>query len=627
VAISEEEKTQAATMIQKDRVAAGDLVSDDGKAFAINVFLDRDVNAGRDQIVEEIIEITKGLDVAVSGVPVFRTMVNTRTRVELAMFVPFVLFLIGLVIYLSFGTLRAVLLALASAAIGTWVSLGAMGATGTPISLSTITLPPVMLAIGCAYVVHILCASAGIRRRSDLEECLKKIARPVALSGLTTAIGFLAMSTVQITAIRELGTFGSLGVIIVLAAALTLSPAVLVNRPVGHRATAVRMWVERTLRARLLKCSLESGVWVIGVALLLGVVCAVGVGRVNIDTDIIRWFPRGGEIRDSYELIRERFSGITPMNVVIESLPGRSVTDPEAVDAIDDLGVFLEGMPEIGRSVSFVQPLRQLHSVFQGGEGGDLPNSRELSEQYLTILGSLEQVHDLISDDREAANVLIRADVNGSSQLMSVASRIGAWWDEREIEEYSITVTGIMYEFGRAEEAIAYGQVRGLSLAFLAVAIVLMLALGSLRASMLALVPNILPLVMTFGCMGFLDIPLDAATVCVACIALGIAVDDTIHIAVGYREELARQRERREALNAVMSRVLFPLIVTTLAIVSGFFVLGLSEFTLIRNFGLVTGSVVALCLIADLTVLPVLLRWSVRERGGISDSGWFRVER
>jgi predicted RND superfamily exporter protein len=144
VAISEEEKTQAATMIQKDRVAAGDLVSDDGKAFAINVFLDRDVNAGRDQIVEEIIEITKGLDVAVSGVPVFRTMVNTRTRVELAMFVPFVLFLIGLVIYLSFGTLRAVLLALASAAIGTWVSLGAMGATGTPISLSTITLPPVM---------------------------------------------------------------------------------------------------------------------------------------------------------------------------------------------------------------------------------------------------------------------------------------------------------------------------------------------------------------------------------------------------------------------------------------------------------------------------------------------------
>ena len=140
--------------------------------------------------------------------------------------------------------------------------------------------------------------------------------------------------------------------------------------------------------------------------------------------------------------------------------------------------------------------------------------------------------------------------------------------------------------------------------------------MAALAGAVGALVPNVLPLAATYGFMGMVGIPLDAATVCVGCIALGIAVDDTIHITTGYGEQRAAGRTVEDALQRTLGRVLPPVVFTTIAIAAGFAVLGLSEFTLVRNFGLVTAAMVVLCLVADLTLLPVVLRGVERMRSG-----------
>jgi predicted RND superfamily exporter protein len=349
-------------------------------------------------------------------------------------------------------------------------------------------------------------------------------------------------------------------------------------------------------------------VWCALLAAMLG-----GVVALRVSTDIILWFPKGTEIRDDYEAVREQLSGISPVNVVLKARGDRAVTVPEAIRAIDALASWLESQPEVGRTLAVTDPLRQLHRVLSYGEASGLPESEELVEQYLLVLEGVDYMQDVITEDHMGANILLRVDDNGSDRLVALGDRIERWWVENGPTDYSVETTGLMYEFGRSEEMIAYGQATGLAVALLAIGAVLLFILRIPRHALVALVPNAVPLILAFGLMGILGIALDAATVCLGSLALGIAVDDTIHLMTGYTDLRSSGEKPLVALDRCMTRVLPALVFTTAAIIAGFAVLGLSEFTLIRNLGLVTSGLVFLCLWADLTLLPPLLLLSDRR--------------
>jgi predicted RND superfamily exporter protein len=420
------------------------------------------------------------------------------------------------------------------------------------------------------------------------------------------------MATVPIQAIRELGTFGALGSLVVMGAALTFVPPILRSRRVWLGEGIWQRWISNRIPEQLVKLSRDHSRPVLFVWLVLGLVFGLGIPFVRVDTDIIRWFPRGSDTRESLEAIRGRLGGITAINVVLESEPGRAITEPSVLRAVRDLTNYIESLDEIGAAVSVADVVEQIHTEIGNDVGGAIPESRALVEQYLIVFPSAEYLRDLISDDREIANIMMRSNVNGSSQILKLAERIHEWWREGGARNVDVSVTGIMYEFGRAEDAIAHGQLRGLGLAMVAIAMILFALLRSFGSVLSALVPNMLPIVIVYGSMGFLGIPLDAATVCVGSIALGIAVDDTIHIAMGWKMRALIGADSEDALKEVLNRVLFPLVVTTISVAGGFLVLGISRFALIQNFGVVTASVVALCLLADLTLLPLLLKWARR---------------
>ena len=164
-----------------------------------------------------------------------------------------------------------------------------------------------------------------------------------------------------------------------------------------------------------------------------------------------------------------------------------------------------------------------------------------------------------------------------------------------------------MFEFARAEDEIAMGQIRGLAASLLVVGALAFVIFRALRVAAVAILPDAVPLVLTFGFMGLAGIPLDAATVVVGCLALGIAVDDTIHLLAGFTEHPRHREDPRAALEDTFRRVLPPMLLTTLAIAIGFGVLGLSGFALTRNFGLLTAASVLVALLTNLTLLPALL--------------------
>jgi predicted RND superfamily exporter protein len=566
-------------------------------------------------ILSEINRQLSGAHGWVSGVPVFRNEANAETRRELSLFVPLTIAVIGLLLAALFRSLPAVLIPLGTSGCAAWNVLGIMGALGVPVTISTVILPSVLLALGCAYSMHLLVAASvpgGTEARSS---AVLEVSPLVALSGLTTAIGFLAMSLVRIEAIRDIGTFGALGVIVVLAATVTALPAAMQLWPLPARQPVSYQWLRNRVVPRILSfVGDHSRAVICGSAVVLAVV-GVGIKKVEVETDVIVWFSRNHPIRVAYGAIRDQFSGISPINLVVEAPVGRSVTEPLVVQRLEELTRFLEATPQVGKAISVADPIAQMHEGFMGDPRAPLPNRHDLIEQYLLLLEAKPQIQDLVTTDRAHANVLMRVNDNGSSSLLDVAAQAEEWWSSKGVEGYSARATGIMYEFARAEDEIARGQIRGLGFALTAVAVILFAVLGSVRLAVISLVPNALPVAVAFGAMGYLGITLDAGTIVVGNLALGIAVDDTLHLANRYHSRVAEGDRPLEALRWALERVLSPVVYTTIVVALGFAVLGLSGLMFTRNLGLLTACILVLCLLADVILLPSLLLISDRRRG------------
>jgi predicted RND superfamily exporter protein len=203
----------------------------------------------------------------------------------------------------------------------------------------------------------------------------------------------------------------------------------------------------------------------------------------------------------------------------------------------------------------------------------------------------------------------MRINDNGSEALLSVANALEEWWSANGPADVKARATGIMFEFGRSEDSIATGQLRGLGTAFVPIAVILLAIFRSVRLTAIALVANVVPIAMAFGAMGHMGIPLDAGTVVLGSLALGIAVDDTIHVAEGYLGFGPRSTSPEEALRETYARSLPAICFTSSIIALGFLVLSFSSFALTRNLGIVTSALIVLCVGANLMLFaPLLMR-------------------
>lgn len=604
-----------------DRIAPRSLVSADGRTAAVNLLLERNVEMLHAELLDALHAIVDPMGGVLSGVPVFRVAANDRTRAEILAFAPITAGLIAVFLTVVFRTVRVVFMGVAPGVVGSWLLVAAMGYLGAPLGITTMVLPSIILALGCAYAMHLLAAASEADAADGaaptpeaLEAALRRVTLPVALSGLTTVIGFVSITVVRIEAVRSTGGYGALGVLVVTAVSLTLLPAALALRPLRGASPRGFETVRERLAPALVRGIAGRGGLVIGGWAALTLVVGLGVARIDVETDATRWLPPGHPVRDSYESIREALSGISPMNVVVRAPEGGNVLDPAVLAAIDGLSRHLESLPEVGRTLSIADPLRQLHGEMERDPRQPLPRGLALAEQYMLLLESVEPIDDLITPDRSAANVLIRADDNASASLAGVATAADAWWAAHGAGLGEAKTTGIMYEFARAEDEIAYGQLRGLSLALAVISVVLFAIFRWPRLALVALVPNALPLLVVFGGLGLLGVPLDAGTVLIGSLALGVAVDDTIHLASGFHGNVSSGQPPREALEQTLRAVLPAVTATTVMIAAGFFVLAFSEFTITRNLGLLTGGIMLLCLLADVTLLPALLLGMPRTR-------------
>jgi predicted RND superfamily exporter protein len=620
------------------------LVSSDGKTTAVNVFLevrpdDRSYRARIVGEVEALVEKERNtLDLYVVGIPKTKVAMTGMMARDLLRLTPITVIVLSAMLYLCFGTLRGVLLPLCTVGMGLVWTFGLMARSGTSVSIVTTFLPSLVMMVGTSYVMYIVSRYyENVERKEDARgatfDTLRDIGGAVTISGITTTCGIAALSINDVITVKDLGAYGAFGVLATLLISLTFVPACLTLLKPRRMTPPLAALVARRRPTTLLRALGDFNLRNPGAILISGslvlLLVAVGATRVRVETDYVAYFPPGSEIPVLDARIHRELSGHVPVYAVVEADEPGAIIEPAVLSRMADLQRFAEGIDRVDASLSLADYVRKMHEeLYAGRPESEWPGSRRAVAQYLFLYGLSSPTTELwhyVSEDRRQANVLIRTDLVNSAELGDAIRRI----EERASQlfagsDYRTSVTGTMVLLNKTGDVVARGQVLSLAIAFAAVSIVLLIVLRSASIVALSLVPNMLPVAVVFGAMGFSGVHLTTGTSIIASLVFGIAVDDTVHYLMRYYHERAAGHDLRSATRIAISGVGRPMIFTSLALCGGFLVFLNSEFSPLVSLGGLAAVTMIGALVADLLLLPALLiyRSSVLKAEPLPRSRW-----
>ncbi len=633
---AEEALATIALNAREDPQIAGRLLSPDGRATAILVsYPDKLVYADELTIGEAIWALTtseerKHPEVIFhpTGIPAFLSVFKSLTYRELVVLYPAVILCMVVILWLSFRNARAILVPLAVILIATTWTLGTLALCGRFLNSATIVVPAVVVVISVADTIHIINqyfesvrkagpAVAPEDRQRLMRTTLDRVLFPCFLTTVTTLAGFLSLLLVDVPIIQDMGLFVSVGILSAFLVSVTLVPACYLLAPLPSReATSIQVsgWIGRFLDAvNALVLRRPRAVGLISVTLVfLGL---AGLLHLQVDFHWKNFVKKGHRIREAIRFLDEKLGGYDWLTVVLEVPEGESgdLLDPERLKAVQAIQEVMEAEPFVGHVDSLANPLRRANRLFHGDDEryDAVPSSRELAAQYLLLfdLGAPGGLDGLLSFDRRVTQV--------SSRLVSPGHRAVRDWMERltpEVEAQASraglqgTLSGFSMIFSQLNMTITMGLIWSLSGAILIISVILTLSLRSVRLGLAAMVPNLIPVLVTLGFMGWIGLDLSGQTAIIGCIGIGIAVDDTIHFLHRFHRELRRNGgDRRLAVQATIHSTGRAITFTSLVLLAGFSVLLLSAFVQYTLFGVLCGVTMISALLGDLFLLPVIL--------------------
>lgn len=601
-------------------IYAGNLVSLDGRATVLLVALvdmpERELLArGVDRQVLRAVRAESGeVTVWITGGIYLKAETSRLLLGDLRRTVPLAILVAALVALISYQTLPGVVIPVATIGIALIWTLGVIAAVGGSLNLVTVVIPPLVLVVGFAYAIHVLSEyyevlGSGEPRSAEtpVSVALERVAQPILLTGATTAAGLLSLTISPLGAIVQFGLFSSLGVVAALVASLSFAPAALALLPAPRRRRRVpaALFFDRTAK-RLAMFAVRRRNPILVAGAVLAVVAIGGATRIRVTSDFVRNFDPESNLRRDIDAVNRQLQGSNVFFVVLEAeFPG-AFKDPEALREIRRVQVWLEAQPEIGGTTSLVDYVKLINRGFHGDDPEYLaiPGSQHLTAQLL-LFGANQELEGYVDSRYQTVGIRVRSKITDSGTMAALVERI----------ETHLTglppglvgaVTGNSVLVARTIDDIARGQALSLGLAFAVIFAVLALVFTSLRMGFIALIPNVLPVLVYFGALGLSGITLNPTTGLVACLVLGIAVDDTIHFMVRFNEAARRLADETEAVVEALRSVGRPVTYTSAALCLGFLVLTSSELRNQVEFGALASFTLAVAWLIDVTFTPAL---------------------
>jgi predicted RND superfamily exporter protein len=615
------------------------LVAEDYKTAGIGVFLENDVTDVRyadlkiDERIREILDKQAGPErfYFFGYEHVQQSLLGLMTQ-DLARFTPIALALVLTVFWLSFWTVRGVVLPVLSVLMALSWTLGVMVLAGKSITIGTFILPPLLLVIGSTYAIHVMAryyeqVDAGAPSEELVLRAFERVWLPLVISAFTNIVGFGSLMVNDITAIWDLGLFAVIGLSFLAVTSLTFIPAALQLMAVEPR-TRRSGKVSPTLSEFLVRLGKRAYVFRRGIlwaCAAIALVAAAGASLIRVNSNLLSYFKRTSEVRQANDVINENLGGTSIFYLVLEGTEPDLFRRWEVLKEVRDLRSFLLTLPGGISSVSVIDWLELIEASINKGkseEAGEMldeqgkPLPREAPKLFWEDPKSLadplawvaKNPKDFsVTEDFRTALVLVRTKLTGSREIEETLARIRDYVGKQFPPKIHVHLTGSLVLLTGSASDIVAGQIKSLSLALVVIFIVMALMFLSVKVGFLAILPNALSIVIFFGAMGWLGVFQNFITSLIAAIALGIAVDSTVHYMARFNLELKGAADQSSALVETLRIVGVPIIYATVALFLGFLTFAFASLVPIQQFGVLSGMTMATALAANLVLLPALL--------------------
>jgi hypothetical protein len=345
---------------------------------------------------------------------------------------------------------------------------------------------------------------------------------------------------------------------------------------------------------------------ILSAAALLTVASAWGIGSIRVETDYLRFFSPSSHVRIDNTRIGEALAGTQIISVLVDGTQPESATRLPAIEGLRELQRFIDRQAGVDKTISLLDYIDMLRETLDPGTSGQPFGDQRLVDDLVLLLNP-EDTRRTVNLDYSRGNITVYTRLSGSEEVRDLVDRIERFGERVFPDDHRVHASGTVVLLNRSAVALAKSQVTGLRNVFAVLFVTMLLLLGTLRLGLLSLVPNVLPAIVLFGIMGWAGIDLNISTCLIAVVAVGIAVDDTIHYLTTFGQEMRRTHDREAAILQTVRTVGRPILVTSVALSAGFLVVCLSNFQPIRQFGILSSITMAVALLADLFLLPPLL--------------------
>ncbi len=566
------------------------------------------------------------------GGPLMNVTLNERIEHDVAVFMSLSVLVIAAILAVLFRRASGVLLPLLVVIVTLMCTLGAMALIDIPFSVTLQILPAFLVAVGVCDSVHLLVLfyrrlAAGETRADAIAFSLGHSGLPILMTSLTTAGGLLSFLFADLRPVYHLGIAASFGVMLAWAFNVTLLPALLAVLPIKPRSRAEALAGGRLADRVLVRIgdAASRRPWtVVAATALILAVGLVGAARVRFGHDAMRWFPADDPLRVASDVIDKRLGGVTTLEFEIDSGRDFGLHDPGVLRRLDAAAEWVRGYQmdslRVASAISIVDIVKETHRALNENRQSHyaIPAQRPLVAQEMLLF---EQSG---SDDLQDVT-------DGSFRLARLTLRV-PWVDAMVYPEFiwgiserfrgilgpelPFTVTGMAELLTRAFRALILSLGRSYAVALAVIVPLMMFLIGSVSRGLVAMIPNLIPVFLTLGLMGWLGIPLDASTLLIGAIVIGLAVDDTIHFVHKFNRYLEDLGDPRAAVRETLLTTGSALLFTSLALGAGFAVLLLAYMENSWEFGMLCLFAISTAFAADVVLGPALMVLVTRRRAG-----------
>lgn len=543
----------------------------------------------------------------------------TKMRFELMLFLSISILLIITFLYLSFRSLYGIIVPLLTVLIAITGVLGIMQITGKSLDVMSTLLPTILFVVGMSDAVHILNRyieelRAGKDKITAIKVTFKEVGLATLFTSLTTAVGFFTLMTVPIKPMQDFGIYSAIGVILAFVIAILFLPATMTLLPqpkIATKGSSKVFWTGFLSKSFIYVFRNQKKI-VIGYFVIL-IISIVGIFQLQIDYKLLEDLSEDDPLQQDFRFFENNYSGIRPFEMAINTKDSSSIFNYETILELEKIEDFLYKNYEAGFILSPVGVIKSLNKATHSGSSSyyNIPKNEQKFNVLIKKMNHLNlksKLSKIVSKDNKVCRFTGKMDDVGSKKVKQMNIDFDNFFRNEintQLINYKMTGTALLID--KNNEFLATNMIIGLSIAFLLIATLIGFIFKSIRMALLSIVPNVIPLAIIGGLMGFTGTTINMSTSIIFTIAFGIAVDDTIHFLSKFKIESQRGSSFIYSLKRTYISTGKAIVLTSLILCGGFISLIFSDFKSTFLIGAYVGLILFVAVITDLLLLPVLL--------------------